>query len=96
MQESDAVSFEERFSQLVAVGDIELASQLLDIAKGNQVSPERYHYHRLQLLSLASDEDLFYEYYSEIENDMNNYPREVQTDISMLVVKMAQRNHEFG
>ena len=87
-----AASFEERFSQLIAEGNSVLARQLLDIAQGNQVASDRYHFHRLQLLSLEKEEDPFYEYYSEIENELPSFSSAVQTDISKLVVKMSQRD----
>ena len=87
-----AASFEERFSQLIAEGNGMLARQLLDIAQGNQVASDRYHFHRLQLLSLEKEDDPFYEYYSEMENELPSFSSAVQTDISKLVVKMSQRD----
>ena len=87
-----AASFEERFAQLIAEGNSVLARQLLDIAQGNQVASDRYHFHRLQLLSLEKEEDPFYEYYSEMENELPSFSSAVQTDISKLVVKMSQRD----
>lgn len=94
--DSEAVSFQERFAQLIAQGDSELASQLLELARGNQVSASRYHFYKLQLLSLNKNEDPFYDYYSEIEAELATFPQDVQTDISKLVVKMSQRDYEFG
>lgn len=92
MHGDQAASFEERFSQLIAEGNSVLARQLLDIAQGNQVASDRYHFHRLQLLSLEEEEDPFYEYYSEMENELPSFSSTVQTDISKLVVKMSQRD----
>ena len=94
--DSEAVSFQERFGQLIAQGESELASQLLDLARGNQVSASKYHFHKLQLLSLEKSEDPFYNYYSDIEAELEKFPQDVQTDISKLVVKMSQRSYEFG
>ncbi|MCH2191121.1 MAG: hypothetical protein MK188_09380 [Gammaproteobacteria bacterium] len=91
-----AVSFQERFGQLIAQGDSELASQLLDLARGNQVSAFTYHYHKLQLLSLEKSQDPFYSYYGEIEPDLAKFPKDLQTDISKLVVRMSQRSYDFG
>jgi len=84
------LGFEPRFARLIASGDLQLARQLLDGARGHDVDDERYHFHRLQLFALRYDEDSFYDYYSSIETDISHFTNVVQTDISKLVVQLAQ------
>jgi len=86
----DELDFEERFARLVSEGDLEFARQLLDIAHGQDVDNERYHFYRLKLLAMRFDEDAFYDYYYSIESDIPNFTNVVQTDISKLVVQLAQ------
>ncbi len=94
--QDEAINFAQRFSQLIAEGNTELARQLLDISHGNQIESDRYHYHRLQLLALEKEDDGFYDYYSDIDKDIPSFAPEVQTDISKLVVRMAQRDYDVG
>ncbi len=86
----DELDFEQRFARLIAEGDLEFAGQLLEIAHGHDVNHERYHFYRLQLFALRYDEDSFYSYYTSIEDDIPSFNNIVQTDISKLVVQLAQ------
>ncbi len=84
------LDFDERFAKLLEEGEFEFARQLLDIAHGREVEHEKYHFYRLQLLAKSNDEDAFYDYYYSIENDISGFESTVQTDISKLVVQLAQ------
>lgn len=84
------LDFDERFAKLLEEGEFDFARQLLDIAHGREVEHEKYHFYRLQLLAKTNDEDAFYDYYYSIENDISNFDSTIQTDISKLVVQLAQ------
>ncbi len=86
----DELDFEQRMARAMAENELEFADQLLEISKGHDVDNERYHFYRLKLLSLRKDEDAFYDHYYTIEDDLPTFERSIQTDISKLVVTLAQ------
>lgn len=96
VSEEETVNFIQRFSQLTAEGKLDLARQLLEIAHGHEIESDAYHFHRLQLLAFDKNEDKFYDYYATIENDIPGFSSAVQTDISKLVVNLAQRDYNFA
>lgn len=87
----DDLSFDQRFEQLLAEKDFAFARELLDFTRYNEINDERYHCERLRLLEKMQDEDGFYEYYYGIEAKIPTFPENLQTQISQLVVMLAQR-----
>lgn len=90
VEDSEDLSFDERFERLLAERDFEFARELLDFARHNEINDERYHCERLRMLEKMRDEDGFYEYYYEIESKIPTFPQNLQTQISQLVVQLAQ------
>lgn len=92
LNSSDAsLSFIERFNSAMAKHDYDFALQLLNMAKGNEIDQESYHYHRLRMYEAMHDEDAFYDYFCEVENEIPSFNPEMQTKISQLVLQMAQQ-----
>jgi len=87
----DDISFEERFETLLIEKDFDFARELLDFARYNEINDERYHCERLRLCEKMRDEDAFYEYYYEIESKISDFPQNLQTQISQLVVQLAHQ-----
>lgn len=83
------ISFKDRFEDLLNDEDFEFARELLDFARYNEINDDRYHYQRLRLCEKMKDEDAFYEYYYGIESKISDFPQNLQTQISQLVVKLA-------
>ncbi len=90
-EDNEDLSFNERFERLLTEKDFEFARELLDFARYNEINDERYHCERLHLFEKMKDEDGFYEYYYEIESQIPSFPQNLQTQISKLVVQLAQR-----
>jgi len=88
--DGEDMSFSERFERLIADKDYDFARELLDFARYNEINDERYHCERLRLFQAMSDEDGFYEYYYEIESKIPSFAPNLQTQISQLVVELAQ------
>jgi len=84
------LTFDERFSRLIAEKDFSFARELLDFARYNEINDDRYHCERLRLLKAMGNEDGFYEYYYEIESKIPSFPPKLQTEISQFVVQLAQ------
>ena len=84
------LTFDERFTRLIAEQDFSFARELLDFARHNEINDDRYHCERLRLLKAMDDEDGFYEYYYEIEAKIPGFPPKLQTEISQFVVQLAQ------
>lgn len=84
------LTFGERFERLIKDKDFDFARELLDFARYNEIDEERYHCERLRLLQAMQDEDGFYEYYYEIESKIPSFAPNYQTQISQLVVELAQ------
>lgn len=84
------LNFNQRFDQLLDEKDFQFARELLDFARYNEINDDRYHYERLRLLEKMRDEDGFYKYYYEIESKIPSFPANLQTQISQLVVQLAQ------
>jgi hypothetical protein len=84
------LNFNQRFDQLLDEKDFQFARELLDFARYNEINDDRYHYERLRLLERMRDEDGFYKYYYEIESKIPSFPANLQTQISQLVVQLAQ------
>jgi len=87
----DDLSFDQRFEKLLAEKDFAFARELLDFTRYNEINDERYHCKRLRLLEEMQDEDGFYEYYYGIEPKIPTFSENLQTQISQLVVMLAQR-----
>ena len=90
VEEVEDLSFDERFERLLAESDFEFARELLEFARHNEINDQRYHCERLRILEKMKDEDAFYDYYYEIESEIPSYPQNLQTQISQLVVQLAQ------
>jgi len=88
--DEEDLTFDERFSNLLAEKDFNFARELLDFARYNEINDDRYHCERLRLLKSMDDEDGFYEYYYEIESKIPSFPPKLQTEISQFVVQLAQ------
>jgi len=85
------LTFDERFDKLLEDKDYDFARELLDFARYNEISEDRYHCERLRLFKTMKDEDGFYEYYYEIESKIPDFPTNLQTEISQFVVQLAQQ-----
>jgi len=83
------LSFDERFEQLLSDKDFNFARELLDFARYNEIDDDRYHCERLRIYEKMKDEDAFYEYYYEIESKIPTFSQSLQTQISQLVVQLA-------
>lgn len=84
------MAFEQRFDRLLVEKDYDFARELLDFARYNEINDERYHFERLRMLGNIGDEDEFYEYYYSIEEKIAGFRQQIQTQISQLVVEIAQ------
>ena len=89
--DAEALSFDQRFEQLLAEEDFEFALELLNFARHNEINDERYHCERLHLFQKKSDDDGFYQYYYEIESQIPSFSPNLQTQISQLVVQLAHQ-----
>lgn len=85
----EGLTFEQRFDHLLEERDFDFARELLDFARYNEINDERYHFERLRMLETMGDNDAFYEYYYSIEDELADFPQQIQTQISQLVVQMA-------
>jgi FimV-like protein len=88
-ENDEALTFEQRFDSLLQERDFDFARELLDFARYNEINDERYHFERLRMLEKMGDDDAFYEYYYFIEDEIPNFPQQLQTQISQLVVQIA-------
>jgi len=91
IEDIDDLSFDQRFEKLLDENDFAFARELLDFTRYNEINDERYHCERLRLLEKMQDEDGFYAYYYGIESKIPTFSENLQTQISQLVVMLAQR-----
>jgi hypothetical protein len=91
IEDPDDLSFDQRFELLLSEKDFAFARELLDFTRYNEINDERYHCERLRLFEKMQDEDGFYAYYYGIESKIPTFPEHLQTQISQLVVMLAQR-----
>ena len=85
----EGLTFEQRFDSLLQEKDFDFARELLDFARYNEINDDRYHFERLRMLEKMGDDDAFYEYYYSIEDEISEFPQQIQTQISQLVVQIA-------
>ena len=86
----DDLTFMQRYEKALNQRDFGYARQLLDFARESEVDLPNYHYQRLRLYQVMHDEDAFYDYYCEVEQLVSSFKPDLQTEVSKLVLKMAQ------
>ena len=86
----DDLTFMQRYEKALNQRDFGYARQLLDFARESELDLPNYHYQRLRLYQVMHDEDEFYDYYCEVEQLVSSFKPDLQTEVSKLVLKMAQ------
>jgi len=88
--DSGHLNFSEHFKSLLAKPDYAFARQLLDFTRDNkEITIDRYHCERLQILHAMQNTDGFYDYFYEIEADIPLFDLKLRTRISQMLVTLT-------
>lgn len=86
----ETLDLRERIGVLLNEGDFDGAKELLKFASDlGEIDGEEYHCEQLRVLQATQDQDAFYRYYYEIESQIPDFPRKLQTKISEYVIQVS-------
>ncbi|MEM7357597.1 MAG: FimV/HubP family polar landmark protein [Pseudomonadota bacterium] len=86
----EELEFSKRIDTLLAQRDYRFARELIDFARHNDISDDRYHYERMRLCLAMDDQDAFYDYYFNIESQIGNFDADLQIGVADLISRLGQ------
>lgn len=86
----EELEFSKRIDKLLAQRDYRFARELIDFARYNDISDDRYHYERMRLCLAMDDQDAFYDYYFDIESQIGNFDADLQIGVADLISRLGQ------